>query len=70
MSRCWKVSLAAICMKNSRERSLKVPYDTLTSEKIERFERASEDVIYLLPKQVSYRDVLWTTDNLRKGSSC
>ncbi len=70
MSRCWKVFSAAICMKNSRERSLNVPYDKSTIEKIERFERALEEVIYLLPKLLSYRVVLCRTDNLRKGSSC
>ncbi len=70
MSRCWKVSLAAICMKNSRERSLKVPYDTLTTEKIERFERALEELICLLPELMPCGNVLWRTDNLRKGSSC
>lgn len=70
MSRCWKVFSAAICMKNFRERSLKVPYDTLTSEKMERFETVLKEVKHLLAKLLSYRDVLWRTDYLRKGNSC
>lgn len=47
-----------------------MPCDTLTREKTERFERALEEEIYLLPKLLSYRVVLCRTDNLRKGSSC
>lgn len=62
--------MAAICMKNFPERSLKVPYDTLTREKLGRFERALEELIYLLPKLVSYKDALLRTGNLRKGKEC
>ena len=58
MSRCWKVFLAAICTAKSRERSLKVPCDTLTSEKRERFETVPGEVIYLLPKLMFRQEVL------------
>ncbi|CAN5530882.1 hypothetical protein BH24ACT20_BH24ACT20_11620 [soil metagenome] len=47
-----------------------MPYDTLTTEKIERFERALEELICLLPELMPCGNVLWRTDNLRKGSSC
>lgn len=47
-----------------------MPYDTLTSEKMERFERAPEEVIQLFPELLSYGNVLLRTDNLRKGKPC
>lgn len=62
--------MAAICMTNFRERSLKMPHITPTGEKIERFERALEELIYLLPKPGVLRVILRRTDNLRKGRPC
>lgn len=47
-----------------------MPYDTMTSEKMERFERTPEEVIQPFPELLSYGKVLLRTDNLRKGSSC